>query len=301
MQTEHIEWGGWPNCIRISNERVELVVTIDFGPRIISYRLHDKANVLHVAEATLGHISRDDWKAYGGHRLWRAPEQPELTCAPDNQPVQVVEQGDGLLFTTGHADSSGVEKALHLSLDARGRVTIDHLIHNRSGRSVDVASWGLTVMKAGGVAVMPLPPRGTHPQNLLPNTRLIFWPYVDLSDPRWHFGHEFIHLTQADGPPQKFGSRNDAGWLAYFSGDGLFIKQFDYLDSAFYPDMGCNCEIYTDSSILELESLSRLKSLTPDETVSHRERWTLTDSVSLPSTDAAMREVIEPHLVGSES
>jgi hypothetical protein len=32
---ETVEYGGWPNCIRLSNGEIELVATTDVGPRII--------------------------------------------------------------------------------------------------------------------------------------------------------------------------------------------------------------------------------------------------------------------------
>ena len=31
---ERIQYGGWPNCFRVSNGKIELIVTGDVGPRI---------------------------------------------------------------------------------------------------------------------------------------------------------------------------------------------------------------------------------------------------------------------------
>ena len=37
MIIEKTDFGGWPNCYRISNGEIELVVTSDVGPRIMRY------------------------------------------------------------------------------------------------------------------------------------------------------------------------------------------------------------------------------------------------------------------------
>ena len=37
MKIEKTEFGGWANCLRIANEHAELIVTLEVGPRIISY------------------------------------------------------------------------------------------------------------------------------------------------------------------------------------------------------------------------------------------------------------------------
>jgi hypothetical protein len=34
---ENVSYGGWPNCLRIANDEVELIVTTDVGPRVIRY------------------------------------------------------------------------------------------------------------------------------------------------------------------------------------------------------------------------------------------------------------------------
>jgi len=48
-----------------------------------------------------------------------------------------------------------------------------------------------------------------------------------------------------------------------------------FIAGATYPDRGCNLEIFTNSEMLELETLSPLKQLKRDETLEHIETWTL--------------------------
>ena len=51
---EKVEYRGWKNNLRLANGDVELIVTLDVGPRILSYRLADGKNVFKEYDAQLG-------------------------------------------------------------------------------------------------------------------------------------------------------------------------------------------------------------------------------------------------------
>lgn len=40
---EKTPYGGWPNCYRIFDNEIELIVTTDVGPRVIRYGFIDRA------------------------------------------------------------------------------------------------------------------------------------------------------------------------------------------------------------------------------------------------------------------
>src|SRR5437870_11070511 len=88
VTVEKIEYKGWKNNLRLSNGDAELVVTLDVGPRIISYQLAGGKNVFKEYEEQLGQSGEADWQIRGGHRLWLAPEDLARTYAPDNGPVK---------------------------------------------------------------------------------------------------------------------------------------------------------------------------------------------------------------------
>src|SRR5581483_8622355 len=86
VRVELVEYGGWKNNLKIGNGTVELIVTLDVGPRVISYKPAAGANVFHEAANELGKSGEPKWVARGGHRLWTAPEDLTRTYAPDNGP-----------------------------------------------------------------------------------------------------------------------------------------------------------------------------------------------------------------------
>ena len=85
---ERVSFGSLPNCYRIANGTVEAIVSTDIGPRILRYAFVRGENLL----AELPHLtistSLGDWKPWGGHRLWVAPEHMPESYAPDNVPIR---------------------------------------------------------------------------------------------------------------------------------------------------------------------------------------------------------------------
>src|SRR5512135_2850813 len=96
VKIEKTSYKGWPNCYRISNGAVELVITSDIGPRIMRYGFPGGANFFKEFSETLGKSGEPAWVPRGGHRIWAAPEDAVRTYAPDNRPVHIRIQGEVL-------------------------------------------------------------------------------------------------------------------------------------------------------------------------------------------------------------
>src|SRR5262245_20519379 len=96
MRMDLVEFAGWRDCLRLTDGAIELIVTTAIGPRIISARLAGGENLLWVDPATAGQTGGDEWHAYGGHRLWMAPETLERTYVPDNGTAQSTWDGTTL-------------------------------------------------------------------------------------------------------------------------------------------------------------------------------------------------------------
>jgi hypothetical protein len=275
---EIVEFAGWPNCVRLSNGQVELAVTTDVGPRVIRFGFVGGQNVFKVFENQQGLTGGDEWRIYGGHRLWHAPEILPRTYAPDNGPVD--HSWDGKTLTLRAAEPQNrLDKEILVTLSPDSpQVSVVHRITNRNPWAVELAAWVLSVMAQGGEAVFPQEPYAPHPECLVPARPLVLWHFTDMSDPRWTWGRKYIRLRQDPKATtkQKAGLLNKAGWGAYLLNGDVFVKRHDCDPSATYTDMGCNTETYTDPDFLEMETLSPLTRLEPGATLEHRERWLLT-------------------------
>lgn len=268
------------NCVQINNGDSSVILSTEFGPRILHYGLDGGENILGWHPKAEVKTELGVWKPYGGHRLWMAPEDMPLSYSPDNGPVDVKIDGDlAANFTAETEVATGVQKQIRVELASVGTgVTIEHRITNRSGREVELALWALTILRPGGDIVLPNEPHAPYgPDNLLPVRTMTQWSYTDFTDPRWIFDLESIRLRvdESEGEPQKFGVLNKQSWAAY-EVDGLrFVKRAQYVAGAVYPDMNSNFEAYTAGGFAELETLSPLINLRPDESASHIETWEL--------------------------
>jgi hypothetical protein len=236
----------------------------------------------------------------GGHRFWIAPEDLERTYHRDNYPVEHTQNlatGEVVIESTQEAGGQ-IQKTLGLTVapDAP-RVTVRHTARNIDSVPLEFSVWALSVMAPGGIEIIPQPPLGEHPRDLLPNRSMTLWPYTDLSDPRWRIGRDFFTLSQRPAlPPAKIGLAHRMRWVAYALGHSLFVKTFEYLEGAIYPDGGCNFETFTNSDMLEIESLAPLKTLAPGEEFTHIEHWSLLplDSKIVTTSDADLAKILPP-------
>lgn len=268
-------------CISLTNGLIDLQVTLEFGPRVIHCSCAGKENLFFEDESkgTLGEQFDgfdDQLRLYGGHRLWISPEVLPRCYHPDNQPVSVdYDVENGARFTAAVEVHNQIQKSITVSLDPDApRVNVVHSVRNTGMWDIQFAPWAITMLAAGGTEVMPMPNRGT---GLLPNRNFSFWDYTDLTDPRIYFGKDYLSLKQdpAAQTAFKLGYNNEAGWAAYFNKGQVFLKYFEPMIDAFYPDNGCCFETYTNGKMLEVETLGEMVELGPDDFVTLEEEWEL--------------------------
>ena len=278
MIQEKINYGGWPNCVRLYNEEIELIVTTDIGPRIIHFGFIKGGNMLYVSPADSGKTGGDEWRLYGGHRLWIAPETIPLSYHPDNTPVTYSFTEESLTLSASKESTSGISKEMQISLSpASNKITVVHRLKNENESDIQLAVWAITAMAPGGSAIIPQEPYGEGNDFLLPARPLALWPYTQMNDPRWTWGERYI-LAKQDAvlsSEQKIGVLNKQGWCAYHIDKTLLIKRFDYSANEQYPDYNCNNELYINGHFLEVETLGPLTTLRPNEITEHVEYWGL--------------------------
>ena len=293
---EKISYGGWDNCYRLSNDKIELIVTADVGPRIIRFGFIGRENMFKEFSEQMGKTESSEWLSFGGHRLWHAPEAQPRTYFPDLDPVHVQEIDNGLILTQKPEPTTGLQKQIEIKISPEeSEVHLKHILINHNLWAVETAPWAITVLEPGGVAILPLPPRGPHPEFILPTTALALWPYTNLSDPRWILGERYVLLRQDQeiSAPQKIGLFASDGWAAYANLNCLFIKQVPLQFEGVYPDMGVNFETFTNEAMLELESLGPIQSIPPKGQIDHMEHWTLIDNVKTPKSETDVIENLE--------
>lgn len=295
---EQQEYKGWKNCYRITNGEVEVVVTGDVGPRIIRFGYVGGQNLFKEYPDQLGKSGEDKFQLRGGDRVWKAPEDPIVTWAPDNIPVAIKVTPTGLIACEPIEPETMLQKEIEVAMSPLGtNVTVSHRITNHSPWPLEFAPWALTMMAQGGIVVSGFPPRGHHPANLAATNPLVMWAYTNLSDPRWKFTREYLTLRQDPNnrESQKLGMFNSDTWAAYLLNDEVFIKRTSPDPSKVYPDFGCSFETFTNDEFLEVETLGPMTNVKPEQTVELVEHWGLFRDVNVKElTDEVLGRVILP-------
>jgi hypothetical protein len=301
-----IEYRGWKNNLLLTNGDVELIVTLDVGPRVIAYRFPGGFNVLKNYDSMMGGTGEPEWQIRGGHRFWLAPEDLTRTYFPDNRPVKWEQTGDlAARFVPPPETEYGIQKEMELQLDQHGsRVDVKLKVTNIGSGPTDLAPWGPTVMAPGGMEIIPLPAKFNHPghpsrakspADYAPNQELILWPYFDFTDTRWSFGSRYAFLRQdVNKGPTKIGLAHRMGWVAYLNSGVLFVKRFDYREGADYPDRGTRYQTFSNEDMLEMETVGELVTLGSGQSAELVETWELFGNVPQVQTEADVNRVILP-------
>lgn len=271
---------GLPDCLRLANGEIEVIVTTAAGPRILHYAFVNGENIFGLYPEKKVETALGEFKPYGGHRLWIAPERMPESYAPDNSSVEYDfdETKNSIRLIQSVESAAEMRKEMSVTLDAEGSgVSVRHKITNCGAETIETAPWAITIMR-GGEASIPNQPYAPHgDETLLPARNLALWSYTNLSDSRWRFCENFIRLRvdAEKNEATKIGVSNKEGWTEYQKGELKFIKRFDYIEGADYPDMNSNNELFTQGDYLEIESLAPLAKLSPGESAEHLERWEL--------------------------
>lgn len=294
MNYKEIEYKKYGKCLKISNDFVELITTLDVGPRIISFRRLEGENIfwedLHeeliVSDPKMDEIFYKGvkWNSYGGHRLWKAPEDFS-TYYPDDSPIdyEVVDNTVHLIQPVQIATE--LQMIISITLNNGHEVFVNSKLINRSKEIKKVAPWSLSMCKGPGLLIAPLP-----------NTRTDFKPQVFYSlwnfgapynDPRCYYGKEYFSLKMEPNNPlaYKVGINIDSGKVMYLSDKDVLIKKFARNNEIVYPDNNVNFETYTKDLFLEIEVLGEYKTIKPNEEINLLESWVLKPFDGLISYD----------------
>lgn len=269
-------------CISLSNEYIELYVTVDIGPRIIYLASHGCENIMFndvnrdfSYDVSSLYSENDKWYMYGGHRLSISPESFPKTFYPDNDKVVYEYLPNGIVLSPAVQKVTGLAYTLTITLDENApKVTVLHTIKNTGKESVKISVCGLSVMDTGGTLIVPM---NTDDTGLLPNRHFSLWPYTKFNDKRLFWGNSYIGLENKPDceSPVKVSVNNVSGKMAYINHNQAFVKQFlfDCGANIVYPDFDTNCEFYSCKHYTIVESLSPVYVLNTNESITHTETW----------------------------
>lgn len=286
IKTEIKEYLDYGKVLSLSNGVIEALVTVDVGPRIIRFGFVDGQNIMCDNRSVMA--PKEDrefcdffgegkkWEILGGHRIWTSPESYPHSYYPDLDTVKYEITEHGAVFTPNPEKENGRQKQLEIKMDPDdANMYVTMRVTNIADKPQKFAIWGLTVSATDGTLIMPM---NSNDTGLLHNRNISVWPYTNLADPRVYFGKNYVTLHQDKNNAQSFklgfGLNNAEAY--YCLGEDVFRKSYDTNhETEVYPDNDCSFETFTNNGFIEVESLSPLKLVSPNETVELTEHWSM--------------------------
>ncbi len=259
---------------RLANEFLWVEALATAGPRIIRLGLAGSPRNLLAETPDVGwETPHGRYELFGGHRLWFAPEDPDLVAVPDGRGLVIETEPDGMRLTGLAELPTGLVRSMALRLPpGRAELEVCHELHNIADRPIELAPWSITQLPLGGTVLLPECP-ATPGHHARPNRTLVLWPYTNWEDPRFRPRDGLLTLDAQAGRDLKLGYFNDTGWVGYVRDGAVLVRRFEPLAGRPHPDLGCNVETYIGSRFVELELLGPLTELAPGATVVLVERW----------------------------
>ena len=114
-------------CVKLENDKIEVLVTKDIGPRIIYFGVKGGENLFRTDDDQIN-VSNSpllkelfgpdaEYRFYGGHRMWLAPQMMLYTESPDNSPVEIEEIENGVIATAPEAKVIGFIAKMTVVMD----------------------------------------------------------------------------------------------------------------------------------------------------------------------------------------
>jgi len=270
---EKTDFNGF-EAVCISNGKGDkLTILTEIGPRIISFEPEGGENFFYVDEKNLNKKNKGsaEWLVYGGTRLWISPECP-ATYAPDNVAVQASLKNKCVTIEAPD-ETTSIKKVVKI-VAGESTFTVDYTIINEGSHLLTAGIWALSCIMPGEGSAIYLPWGEDSEWNVKDMKYWRSWLGVgsNLESKQWRPTNEFF-IINTTGETGKVGFANRHGFALFQRGDLSFIKKSAFIETAVYPDDGCNFEIYTSSIFYEIETLSPLYCLKPGVPYSHREEW----------------------------
>lgn len=292
VQVSEMKCPRFGNCVQIENDQAVLLVSLDFGPRVVYYALQDGKNVFFEdpAHKVAVHTPSMDeyygegatWHVLGGTRLWASPEAMPQSYCPDDDPVSYEEIPGGVLVTAPPQEKNGLQMRFSVVLDEySSKVTVNYFVKNISDAPKTFGAWASSVMAPNGLEIFERP---RTENGLMSNRVLALWPSADMTDPRVYWGKRFITLRQEKGNTQRFkmATNNELGYVVYVVNGSAFIKHHTHDPRLTYPDYNTSFATFTNDHFLEVETLGELKEVAPGADAIHTEEWELKAAPEMP-------------------
>lgn len=268
LTVNEINDSGCGHAAVISDEDLELIVSLDYGPRIVSVKKGGLQNLIY------NEVDEQYGRSHG-HKMRITLERSTNGIYCDDLPVRYSPMTDGVRFVQTTVDPVALELTMDITRAADGGVMVVHSVLNKSDDYVKLSIYTETPFANNGFVFVP---QSNVPETEKPGRILTLWHGVNWTDPRLHFSDQYICISNSQSEQEnrlKLGSNNTAGWCGYTDGTRCFIKRYVHSRSALYPFYSCSTIATSYYSHMSIQTISPFYRIAPGESARHVEYWML--------------------------
>lgn len=274
------------HCVQISTADIQIVVTIDYGPRIVSVSTPSEPNLVY--------FGRDkEYNRCHGHKMSLVPDHAAGGFYCDNSPVMYSPLDDGVKFVQAISSPVPLEVSMDIIPEGDSKsLMVVHSVLNKSKEPVKLSIHTETpLMKDGFIFV----PQSNIAESDRPSRILTLWNDSKWSDRRLYIGNQYVTVHTENIPSKlKIGSNNTAGWCGYINGVHSFIKRYIHNRTALYPH--CHCSTYATArkDYVSIQTESPFYRIEPAEIARLVENWIfpVSDYICTPTDENAIDNFI---------
>ncbi len=256
------------HCAVLTAEDCEVIVTLDYGPRIVSVRSKGMKNLID------DHLD-DEYDRRHGHKMRITLDTPTNGIYCDDMPVRYSPLEDGVSFVQTITSPIQLELTMDVVFDTDfGDLMIVHGCLNKSGQTAKLSIYTETPYANDGCIFVPL---SNIPEQNKPGMVLSLWGGAKWTDGRIHLGDNYLAISptvsEHDKGRLKIGSNNTAGWSGYSSGRDVMIKRYVHNRTALYPFFSCSTFATSCSGHMSIQTTSPFYVIGPGESCRLIESW----------------------------
>lgn len=242
----------------LSSGKVKMVIDPQVSGRIISFA-YGGINILTGNEVHPENYGSTLWPA--PQSIWHWPPYEVL----DKNPYQVIRHTNGEILLQSKPDSvSGLQFTKHFVVKD-DHFLLKYSIKNISVENKEVAAWEVTRVDTSGRAFFPLSGEAELDKSSLQNIE-------NKNNYLWYYP-DYENMENS----QKYYGYGKDGYLAWATGNLLFVKSFPDINPAQPAPGQAEIEIFAHSEYpyIELENHGPYRLLNPGETLDYEVKWYL--------------------------
>lgn len=270
LSVKEINTDEFGHCVLLSDTNIQAIITIDYGPRIVSVTTNSKTNLIY-------HEKDTQYNRCHGHKMRLTIDKPSNGLYCDNSPVMYSPLDDGVKFTQTITEPFPLEVSMDIiPNNETSSLMIVHSVLNKDKNPVKLAIYTETPLIHNGFLFVP---QSNITENDTPSKILTLWNNSKWTDSRLYLGEQYITVAVNDSTSKlKIGSNNTAGWCGYMNGTHSFIKRYIHNRTALYPFCHCSTHAVATDKYLSIQTSSPFYRIESLEIARHVENWIFPDS-----------------------